>query len=686
MSTNTIPKEISSIFITGATGFLSSHFILSAIHKYDKIYALVRGKSQVEATSRLIKSLDKAAESIYLPPNPTLWENKIHIIHGDVTKEKLGLSPLDIEMLRQSNIFEFWNFAGSLKYEEKYRDEIFSTNINGTLNSLETSKLLDINNFLHVSTAFSAGQSTGEIPEELHAINSLFNNPYEESKCIAEHHVSEYCENHGINFCILRPGIVVGPSTTQKTGGSDTGLYGFISILNRTKEALKALDHAPTLIGDEYTPVHISPVDYFVQDALYIAEHGFQNRSIYHTLCTTSINADDLSQAFQQEIGIPKFHLTPSYDRDPTPIEAMYNKVLKMYGVACRYPKQFDRSLPAQQSISIDQLNNYIRECISSIKRKRISVNWTRNSFNSHDDTILTSHKLETHEKKNAKNVVLVNAFGMEADIWESLVNKLKSDFNIYTWDSRGIPNLNEDFDEDHCDLTSHARDLSKLLEFHEINQAHFIGWCTGAQVILRFSNLFPNTLLSFASVNGAFSFHSDITTTDFKQNIMHLMPKISQSREHANAYHRVMYGNKTETPSNSSAVDQEAEQDTQTVMNTVTSSAELITNMTTAPFRTSESLYRYAHLVQHLIREPEHIWAEGFTQPTFIISGDLDTVAHPDESKELALRIPNSQLKILEGEDHFSVHHSSKYQDEIVTFLKSTGAKQTRPLEEAIA
>src|SRR5205085_577582 len=220
--------------------------------------------------------------------------------------------------------------------------------------------------------------------------------------------------------------------------------------------------------------------------------------------------------------------------------------MMGMYGVACRHPKRFARSLPAQPSVSASQLRGYVRESLSEIRRRKVAVDWQRGAARSGDGTRLTTYLLDETSSADAPTVVLVNAFGMDVDIWEMLASRLRATHRIVTWDSRGLPGLGEPFDESRCDVTAHAHDMAAALDHHGVHAAHVVGWCTGAQVGLRFASLNPSRMLSFTSVNGAFSFSQDIQVSDFKKNIMYLMPKIAASRAHASAYHQALYGNKT--------------------------------------------------------------------------------------------------------------------------------------------
>lgn len=350
--------------LTGATGFLGCQLLVSLVHRYKKIIVVVRAESKSVAKSRLLAKMNEAALSMHKKPDLPLWESVLSVYSGDVTEYTLGLSQQDLNEIGMNNIDMVFHFAGNLKYEDRYRSEIFEVNVKGTQNTLELAAMLNVDRFVHISTAFVAGRETGQIEEELRNSSGGFNNAYEESKCHAEHLVIEYCGKNGIDAKILRPAIVVGPSVTLWTGGSATGLYGIVNLLNRTKGAFSSLGRDPIIVGDKNTPAYISPVDYFVGDTLYLLDQGFPGGPIYHAMCETTLNAQHLIDAFHQEIGTPHFTFKESFDGDPSTIESMYDKFMKLYGAACRYPKYFVRSLPEQPSITIGQLRGYVAECV----------------------------------------------------------------------------------------------------------------------------------------------------------------------------------------------------------------------------------------------------------------------------------------------------------------------------------
>src|SRR5262245_30694192 len=199
-------KRQRNILLTGATGFLGSHFLHRFAARYGTVHCLVRADSREAAHERLQDSHNTAARSYN--EVSTLPANVRVIVGGldDAASGRLNAA------FQQAAPDEVWHFASSLNYEERKAAELFAVNVEQLRGLIEAVGALRLERFVYVSTAYTCGTACGEIPEQLHPRDQSFNNHYEHSKAVAEHIVHERCTASGLPYTILRPSIVVGPS------------------------------------------------------------------------------------------------------------------------------------------------------------------------------------------------------------------------------------------------------------------------------------------------------------------------------------------------------------------------------------------------------------------------------------------------------------------------------------------
>lgn len=633
-------------FVTGATGFLGSHFLAGVSGAYSRIWALVRGANLAVAQQRLVQRTSSIAASVMAP---------VEVVLGDIEQEGAGLSDAEVHSLAESGVCDFWHFAATLAYESRNREMILRRNLEGTKHVLELARRLGAKRFVYISTAFVAGKRSGLIPEQLHEITQDgFNNAYEESKCHAEHEVMRQGRLLGMDVRILRPPIVVGPASDFSSGGSDSGYYGFASLLVKWRDMFANAPRPARLRVELDTPVHLTPVDSFIADARHLVDHGFPGGPIYHCTSATEVRARDLPKIFARTLDVREMDFIEASVDQPSVIEKLIERLMSLYGVAARAPKQFERSLPPRAPVTPAMAERFLAVWREE-QAARAAPGFRCERVRSFDGT-----SLETYVAGPAagarKTIVLINAFGMDVLFLRPLIDQLSRSFRVVTWGSRGLPDMSEPFPEA-CDVTAHARDLEAILDHYGASDATLVGWCTGAQVALRFAAMAPARATALVSLHGAFSFPASVGVTSFKRHIMYLMPRIAQGHEHARAYHGMLYGAQAE----GSAGD-DARQDEARAAETMLSSDELLLNMTSAPFKNPEALYRYANLVMHLVREPEHAWTPFVECPVLVLSGERDSIAHPDESRELARRLKRATLRIDEGADHFALYNDPGY------------------------
>lgn len=352
--------------MTGATGFVGSHFLLRWLSEGERVLSLVRAESSAAATGRVGAALRVAADSLAAPPAVA----RARALAADLSKPGCGLSGEALAALQEYGASELWHFAASLQYEDRHRSAIFQANVDGTRRAVELAQSLGCAWFVHVSTAYTAGRQRGAIPERLHSRDAAFNNCYEASKAEAEHGVAALCATYGMRYLILRPSIVVGPYCSKSTGGSSTGLYGFAREMLRARGALGALGRPLCIVGEPDTPLNLLPIDWFVDDVSSLLRAGLRDSGVQHHTLDPSPTIRQVGELLAELLGVPGFSIAPTHAEAFTPLERVLARRTAFYATYLCEGKVFERARASARHLSPDDVREYLAACVSQSDRQ----------------------------------------------------------------------------------------------------------------------------------------------------------------------------------------------------------------------------------------------------------------------------------------------------------------------------
>src|SRR5689334_16526590 len=137
-----------NVLFTGASGFLGRDLVKGRMSgNNDQLYLIHRSDSAKRIMTDEFKTdLDR-----------------ISFIQGDIESKDnyLGMSKdfIDGDFRK---IDEVWHLAASTSFDEKIREKVFSANVGGTRNVLETlTKIPNLSKFYYMGTAYVAGKNQG---------------------------------------------------------------------------------------------------------------------------------------------------------------------------------------------------------------------------------------------------------------------------------------------------------------------------------------------------------------------------------------------------------------------------------------------------------------------------------------------------------------------------------------------
>lgn len=290
-----------NIFLTGATGFVGAELIKQLAKEHD-LYILYRDERRKD---KLIRQLPDAS---------------LHFVKGDIIQENCGVT----ESLPA--IDYFYHLAALVKFDEELREDLFNINSEGTKHALALAESLSTKHFLYVSTAYTTGQNE-YAKEELHPLNTPVNNPYEESKLLAEHAVMQA----PMKKSILRPAIIIGDSVTGAADSKFT-LYGFMKALKIFRRKMSRTDMTQQfrLFGHDDGTSNLVPVDYVVK----VLTHALraEDNKIYHITNSAPPRNSDILAIIKKYLNFEQLVVAPdSAKTSMTEEERLLNSYIAVF-------------------------------------------------------------------------------------------------------------------------------------------------------------------------------------------------------------------------------------------------------------------------------------------------------------------------------------------------------------------
>lgn len=191
--------------ITGGTGLLGQSLVVHGLCARRQLVLLVR--PDADAATRVESRVDALLAG---------WEERLQrrlprpiVLASDLDRPRAGLDVGDCRWFRRA-VGAVIHAAASTRFVEREAGDSERANVHGTRRLLNLARRSRISAFHYISTAYAGGvASPDEVhAERLHSVERQFRNPYERSKCLAEHLVKSAPGNFGRT--ILRPSIIVG--------------------------------------------------------------------------------------------------------------------------------------------------------------------------------------------------------------------------------------------------------------------------------------------------------------------------------------------------------------------------------------------------------------------------------------------------------------------------------------------
>lgn len=279
--------DLSSVLITGVTGFLGIHLLHDLLlnKKVKKIYCIIRNKIGIDGSERLKSMIDyyyNSDEKLF-----NLINEKIIVLNGDISRPNFNLD-IDTYNLLKKDVKTVINSAANVKHFAK-PSQLKQDNVTSVDNIIDFCQ--DNISLAHISTLSIAGFKGKSTENKIFDENTIYikqnfnNNPYLISKFNAEIHILEAIQNRNLNAKIFRLGNIM---PRQKDGKFQSNFSQNIFI-TAIKNILQM-----QLIADEMLNLKIefSPVDECAKSIISLLPCG--GNTIYHILNNNEIKIEEL--------------------------------------------------------------------------------------------------------------------------------------------------------------------------------------------------------------------------------------------------------------------------------------------------------------------------------------------------------------------------------------------------------
>ncbi|MBE6369418.1 MAG: NAD-dependent epimerase/dehydratase family protein [Lentisphaerae bacterium] len=286
------------ILLTGVTGLVGSAFVVALLRDKpsERFVCIARSNGGGSAADRVAKVLREQCEFDSCPEMADKVIAAVEVIDGDVVDiVPEELAKLDI----LQDVDRVFHCAADVNLGKDPTGKTYKINFGGTTNMVKLAQLLKVKEFHQVSTAYVAGRISGRAMEE-QALNSGFNNPYEQSKFESEMLV----RNSGIPFSVYRPAIITGRLSDGRVR-RPLAFYRIVEFLAKLKQnrCMKAgLNPAEWVDMDLHfrtaasERVYFVPIDYVQQAITALFQKPVCNRT-YHVTGNSPVQVHQIQRA-----------------------------------------------------------------------------------------------------------------------------------------------------------------------------------------------------------------------------------------------------------------------------------------------------------------------------------------------------------------------------------------------------
>ncbi len=277
--------------VDGSTGFVGANLIHRLLAQGHQVVAFAR---QPDSAVRSLVANAAIADG-------TVDLSNLRVVNWSLNDPDLGLRELVPDLFAEP--CDYWHLAAAITFRPGNHEELNRTNVDGTRTALEVFHRYAPtgSRFFQVSSAYSCGLVTAEVPETWHpaAEPQSFRNFYEYTKREAELLFAD----KPAPGAVLRLGQIVGDSRTGRAA-TDYGLYDYIRAIHTITR--RRPDERLRVLGDPQAELHLVPVDACVRWMTDLAERdlGALDPPVVHLVDRVSVTAAKVAEMISAHLPV----------------------------------------------------------------------------------------------------------------------------------------------------------------------------------------------------------------------------------------------------------------------------------------------------------------------------------------------------------------------------------------------
>jgi pimeloyl-ACP methyl ester carboxylesterase len=251
---------------------------------------------------------------------------------------------------------------------------------------------------------------------------------------------------------------------------------------------------------------------------------------------------------------------------------------------------------------------------------------------------------------RGQRTLLLANGLGGRLYSLEPIVDAFWRDYQLITWDYRGLFESDAPSSMRRLQVVHHVEDARAILDAEKVERAVVFGWSMGVQIALDFAATHPERVAGLVLMNGT---HGKVFSTGFQP--LFAVPGLPK-RLHALAEWLLARPDATDKLAKITHL---TEWPTTLLMFVTAGKKALALRPVLRRYYADvlgPSFCSYMRLFQELDAHSTYHLLPEITAPTLVISGRLDFLTPAYQSDEIARRMPNAEHLSLWRASHFAI------------------------------